>query len=80
MAQMLASGFDCWVEKPYYRRKTPLVVGASRTQVLVDSMAIAASELNRCHFSSELRSLLPPIFVRCSQQNCKCCVTTVNHL
>ena len=35
-------------EKPCYRIKTPLVVGGTRTQVLADSMAIAASVLNHC--------------------------------
>ena len=39
MTQMLVL-FDFWVEKPYYRKKTPLVVGGTRTQVLADSMAI----------------------------------------
>ena len=48
---MLVFGFDCWVEKPYYRRKTPLVVGEIRIQVLGDSITIAASELNRCTYS-----------------------------
>ena len=43
MAQMLALGFDCWVEKPCYRRKTPLVVWGTQTQALADSIAIAAS-------------------------------------
>ena len=37
-----------WVQKPYRRRKTPLVVGGTRTQVLADSMTIAASALNHC--------------------------------
>ena len=41
-------GIHCWVEKPCYRRKTSLVVGGTRTQVLADSMAIAASALNHC--------------------------------
>ena len=45
MAQILALGFDCRVEKPCYRRKTPLVVGGTWTQVLTDSKAIAASAL-----------------------------------
>ena len=31
------------VEKPYYRRKTPLVVGGTRTWVLADSMVIVAN-------------------------------------
>ena len=46
MAQMLALGFDCRVEKPCYRRKTSLVVGGTWTQVLADSIAIAASGLD----------------------------------
>ena len=46
MAQMLVLGYSCCVEKPYYKRKTPLVVGGTRTQVLEDSIAIAASALN----------------------------------
>ena len=48
IAQMLALGFDWIVEKPYYRIKTPLVVGETRTQVLADSMTIAANALNHC--------------------------------
>ena len=36
------------MEKPYYRRKTPLVVGGTQTQVLAASIAIAASALNHC--------------------------------
>ena len=48
MAKMLALGFDCWVENPYYRRKTPLVVGETWTRVLADIIAIAASALNHC--------------------------------
>ena len=40
MAQMLVLGFDCWMEKPYYRWKTPLVVGGTWTHVLADSIAI----------------------------------------
>ena len=31
MTQMLALGFDWGVEKPFYRRKTLLVVGGTRT-------------------------------------------------
>ena len=48
--QMLAFGFDCGVEKPYYKRKTPLAVGGTRTQaqVLANNMAIAASALDHC--------------------------------
>ena len=35
---MLAFNFDWCVEKPYYRRKTPqLVVGGTRTLVLIDA-------------------------------------------
>ena len=45
MAQMLALGE---LEKPYYRRKTPLVVGGTQTRVLADNMAIAASALDHC--------------------------------
>ena len=44
--QMLALGSDCYVEKPFYRWKTPLVVGGTPTQVLADSIAIAASALH----------------------------------
>ena len=40
---MLALEFDRRVKKPYYRRKTPLVLGETWTQVLADSMTIAAS-------------------------------------
>ena len=45
----------CWhqgliggVEKPCYRRKTPLVLDGTRTRVLADSMTIAASQLDHC--------------------------------
>ena len=31
------------MEKPCYRRRTPLVAGGTQTQVIADSMAIAAS-------------------------------------
>ena len=31
MAQMLALEFDWWVENPYYRRKTPLIIFGTRT-------------------------------------------------
>ena len=48
MSQMLALGFHCLGEKPYYRRKSPLVVGETRTQVLVDNMAIASTAPNHC--------------------------------
>ena len=41
MSQISALGF----EKPYYRRKNLLVVGGTRTRVLVDSMYIAARAL-----------------------------------
>ena len=34
---MLALGFDWGVEKPFYRRKTLLVVNGTRTRVLADS-------------------------------------------
>ena len=47
-AQVISLGFDCWVEKPCYRRKTPLAVGGTWTQVLADRMAIAARALNQC--------------------------------
>ena len=30
MAQILALVFDQWVKKPYYRRKTPLLIGRAR--------------------------------------------------
>ena len=47
MAQILVFGFHWWVEKPCYKwKKTPLVIGGTRTQVLADSMAIAVSALN----------------------------------
>ena len=39
MAQTLASKFDWCVEKPYYKWKTPLVVGGTRTLVLIDAQA-----------------------------------------
>ena len=48
MAQILALGFDCWMGKPCYRWKTPLVLGETRTRVLADSITIAASALNHC--------------------------------
>ena len=40
--------FNCWAEKPCYKRKTELVIGGTRTQVLADNMAIEASALNHC--------------------------------
>ena len=46
MTQMLALGFDCWVEQHCYIWKTLLVVGGTRAQVLADSMTIAARALN----------------------------------
>ena len=46
MTQMLVLGFDWWGEKPCYRRISPLAVVEIWTQVLADSMAIAASALN----------------------------------
>ena len=36
------------VKTPYYRRKTPLVIGGTRTQVLADSMVSGASALDHC--------------------------------
>ena len=47
MAQIMAFGFDWGMEKPFYRRKTPLVVGGTRTRVLADSMTITASALDQ---------------------------------
>ena len=38
----LASG------ETYYRRKAPLVIGGARTQLISDSVAIAATALNCC--------------------------------
>ena len=43
---ILASGFDCWVEKPCYRWETPLVIDGTWTHVLADSKAIAGKALN----------------------------------
>ena len=57
IAQMLALGFDWGVEKPYYRRKTSLVVGGTRTRVLADSMTIAATALDHC--TTETSGLRP---------------------
>ena len=45
---VLVFGFDFGVEKIFYRRKTPLAVGETQTQVLADNMAIAAIALNHC--------------------------------
>ena len=59
-------GFDCWVEKPYYRRKTPLVIGGSRTRVIMDSIAIAASVLTYAphgYPSMQYRWVMKMIFV-----------------
>ena len=36
MAQMLALGFNSWVDKPCYWRKTLLGVGGTRTKVLAE--------------------------------------------
>ena len=38
---MLVLGLDSWVEKHYYRRKTPQFVGGAKAQVRADSMAAA---------------------------------------
>ena len=43
-------GFGCWVEKPCYRQKCLLFINVTCTQVLADSMVIAASALN--HYST----------------------------
>ena len=40
--------FNWWMEKLYSRRKTPLVISGTQTQILAESMAIAASTLNHC--------------------------------
>ena len=47
MAQIVALGFDCWVEKPCHRIKKLhwSSVGGTWTRVLADSMAIAACAL-----------------------------------
>ena len=44
MAPILALGFNYWVENPCDKNKFLLVVGGTWTQVLADSMAIAASD------------------------------------
>ena len=36
MAQVLALGFDCWVEKPCSRRQNSLVINRARPQVLAN--------------------------------------------
>ena len=46
MAPMLASCLDWQVEKSYFRKRSPLVVGGTRTQFLADSMALAARVLD----------------------------------
>ena len=47
-AQMLVFVFDYGEKKPYYRKKTPLVVSGIWIHALANSMAIAASALNHC--------------------------------
>ena len=44
--QMLAFGFDWRMERPFFRRKTPLAVDGTRIQVHADSMTTTASTLN----------------------------------
>ena len=49
MAQIVALGFGFYKWRNlFYRRKTLLVVGWTRTQVLAGSMVIAANVLNHC--------------------------------
>ena len=48
MVQIVAFRLGFGVQKLCYKRKTPLVLGGTRTQVIADSMAIAASALNHC--------------------------------
>ena len=45
---MLALSLIFWVEKPFCKRKIPLVVGGTRMQVFADNTAILASSLNHC--------------------------------
>ena len=47
IAQMSMLGFD-WGVEPFYRRKTPLVIGGTPTRVLAVSMAITSSALDHC--------------------------------
>ena len=62
-----------WVEKPYYRRKTPLVIGGTRIQVLANSMANAACVLSHCdtltfiHIIRYLKNYLMSIHVYVQQ-------------
>ena len=46
MAQMLALGFNWWVEKPYYRRKTSLALGGTQTPDFANSKRLLL--LNYC--------------------------------
>ena len=57
IAQILSLGFNCWVEKPCFRRKTPLVVGGTWTHFLADSMTIAVRALNHCPLPRHQKSL-----------------------
>ena len=54
MAQVLALGFN-WGEcgNLYYKRKTLLVVGGTRTRVLADRMTIAASVLHTYNYNCQ---------------------------
>ena len=59
---MLALRFDRWVEKPFYRRNTLLVIGGTRTQVFEGNMTIAASALN--HYALDgYNTVLPAAYL-----------------
>ena len=48
MVQMLALGFELVSGETFLQEKTSLVISGTQTQVLADSMTIAASVLNHC--------------------------------
>ena len=58
MGQILALEFDCWIKKPCYRQKTPLLINGTRIHVLADSMAIPAIMYMMCSvWNSDFRYL-----------------------
>ena len=62
MAQMLAWHWLLSGEN-LLQKKTPLVVGETRTQVFADSMAIAASALNHCATYNNFSKTAGAVFV-----------------
>ena len=69
---------------PYYRRKTPLVIDGTRTQVLAESMAIAADALNHwatntvVSYKSDVE-LEENMVAKMSQQKCGLTMENLKH-